>query len=100
VQEAEDLMNRGVRGSGQGFDAKSMGRLGAHGFIPTHNVPEHQRRDAMLKVCAPNQPAVGALRRMDHRLPQSWTDLLVANGKASASWLVLCCSVLPHVDGC
>ena len=50
AQEAEDLMDRGIKGSGQGFDAKSAGRLGAHGFIPTHNVPEHKRRDAMLKV--------------------------------------------------
>ena len=45
-------MDRGIKGSGQGFDAKCVGRLGAHGFIPTHNVPEHQRRDAMLKVCS------------------------------------------------
>lgn len=51
MQEVENLMDRGIKGSGQGFDAKSMGRIGAHGFIPTHNVPEHQRRDAMLKVC-------------------------------------------------
>ncbi len=50
TQEAEDLIDRGIKGSGQGFDAKSLGRLGAHSFIPTHNVPEHQRRDAMLKV--------------------------------------------------
>lgn len=48
--EAEDLMDRGISGSGQGFDAPSAGRLGSHAFIPTHNPPEHRMADAIRKV--------------------------------------------------
>lgn len=49
--EAEDLMDRGITGSGQGFDAPSAGRLGSHAFIPLHNPPEHKMGDVMRKVC-------------------------------------------------
>lgn len=48
--EAEDLMDRGISGSGQGFDAPSAGRLGSHAFIPIHNPPEHRMADAIRKV--------------------------------------------------
>ncbi len=76
-------MDRGIKGSGQGFDAKSVGRLGAHGFIPTHNVPEHKRRDAMLKVRM-------ILRQLlDHalKLLQDYDALLrVANDDCAAYW--------------
>ena len=72
AQEAEDLMDRGIKGSGQGFDAKSMGRIGAHGFIPTHNVPQHQRRDAMLKV------------RVTRRLALQWHGRLLHLADGSA----------------
>lgn len=43
-------MDRGISGSGQGFDAPSAGRLGSHAFIPLHNPPEHKMADAMRKV--------------------------------------------------
>ncbi|KIY97197.1 DNA damage response protein WSS1 [Monoraphidium neglectum] len=48
--EAEELMAKGVSGTGQGFDAASVGRLGQYSFIPTHNPPEYKKRDAVLKV--------------------------------------------------
>ena len=43
-------MAKGISGSGQGFDAASRGRLGSHSFIPTHNPPETQLKNVMLKV--------------------------------------------------
>lgn len=48
--ECEDLIARGVSGSGAGFDAASAGRLGSHAFIPTHNPPAHRLRQVALKV--------------------------------------------------
>jgi hypothetical protein len=42
--------SQGVSGTGQGFDAASVGRLGQYSFIPTHNPPEYKKRDAVLKV--------------------------------------------------
>ena len=63
-------MDRGIKGSGQGFDAKSAGRLGAHGFIPTHNVPEHQRRAAMLKVRVARRSSDRALLQERHARPR------------------------------
>jgi hypothetical protein len=48
--EAEDLMDRGISGSGQGFDAPSAGRLGSHAFIPIHNPPSDKMADAIRKV--------------------------------------------------
>jgi hypothetical protein len=48
--EAEELRDKGITGTGEGFDAPSAGRLGAHGFIPTHNPPEHKKADAIRKV--------------------------------------------------
>jgi hypothetical protein len=49
-EEAEDLMDKGIGGSGQGFDAASVGRLGSYSFIPQHNPPSHKKRDAILQV--------------------------------------------------
>ena len=48
--EVEDLMDRGISGSGSGFEGPSAGRLGSHGFIPMHNPPEHKAREIALKV--------------------------------------------------
>ena len=48
--ECEELMAKGVGGTGIGFDAPSMGRLGSHGWIPTHNPPEGHLRDHARKV--------------------------------------------------
>jgi DNA-dependent metalloprotease WSS1 len=52
TQECEDLVARGVCGTGTGFDGPSMGRLGAHAPIPKHNPPEHAMKAAQLK-CVP-----------------------------------------------
>ena len=43
-------MDRGVSGSGTGFDGPSAGRLGSHAFIPSHNPTAAAARDVMLKV--------------------------------------------------
>lgn len=43
-------MDRGISGSGQGFDAPSAGRLGSHAFIPIHNPPSHKMADFIRKV--------------------------------------------------
>lgn len=48
--EAEELMDKGITGSGAGFDAPSAGRLGSHAFIPIHNPPEHRMAEAVRKV--------------------------------------------------
>lgn len=45
-----DLLARGISGTGQGFDAPSVGRLGSHGFIPQHNPEPGRMRDAVLRV--------------------------------------------------
>lgn len=43
-------MEKGITGSGAGFDAPSMGRLGGRGPVPSHNPPAHQLKNAALKV--------------------------------------------------
>ena len=43
-------MDKGIKGSGQGFDAASAGRLGSHSFIVQHNPSEGRLRDVMLQV--------------------------------------------------
>lgn len=53
VQECEGFMAKGITGSGAGFDAPSMGRLGGRGPVPTHNPPAHQLKSAALKVPSP-----------------------------------------------
>ena len=44
------LQPQGIVGTGQGFDAASVGRLGQFSFIPQHNPPEHRKRDVALQV--------------------------------------------------
>ncbi len=44
-------MAKGIAGSGAGFDAPSVGRLGGRGPVPTHNPPSHQLKSLALKVC-------------------------------------------------
>lgn len=43
-------MAKGIVGSGTGFDAASVGRLGGRGPVPIHNPPTHQMKSAALKV--------------------------------------------------
>lgn len=53
--ECEDLEDRGISGSGTGFDGPSAGRLGAHSaFVPTHNPKGNHPgavRSVLLQVC-------------------------------------------------
>ena len=44
-------MAKGIAGSGAGFDAPSVGRLGGRGPVPIHNPPSHQLKSLALKVC-------------------------------------------------
>lgn len=48
-EEAEALMDKGIHGCGS-FDGPSVGRLGSHGWIGSHNPPEAQLGDAIRKV--------------------------------------------------
>lgn len=50
--ECEELMAKGITGTGQGFDGPSAGRLGSHSFIPTHNPDPRKLRNHILKVLA------------------------------------------------
>lgn len=50
MQECEGFMAKGISGSGAGFDAPSMGRLGGRGPVPTHNPPARQLKSIALKV--------------------------------------------------
>ncbi|KAL3146079.1 hypothetical protein ABBQ38_015428 [Trebouxia sp. C0009 RCD-2024] len=50
VQECEGFMAKGITGSGAGFDAPSMGRLGGRGPVPIHNPPAHKLKSAALKA--------------------------------------------------
>ena len=43
-------MDRGISGSGAGFEGPSAGRLGSHGFVPVHNPPERRAREVALRV--------------------------------------------------
>ena len=52
TKECEELMGKGITGTGIGFDGPSMGRLGAHSWIPTHNPPPEALRDAQLKYAS------------------------------------------------
>lgn len=49
-QEVEDLMDKGISGSGVGFDAPSVGRLGGRGPVPVHNPDPRKLRDVAVKV--------------------------------------------------
>ena len=44
-------MAKGIAGSGAGFDAPSVGRLGGRGPVSIHNPPSHQLKSLALKVC-------------------------------------------------
>ncbi|MEW5307611.1 MAG: hypothetical protein WDW36_009991 [Sanguina aurantia] len=48
--ECEELMAKGVSGTGVGFDAPSVGRLGSHGPIPAHNPAPSALRTHMVKA--------------------------------------------------
>ena len=47
-------MDRGVAGTGAGFDAKSMGRLGGRGPLPIHNPDPRKLRE--VAVMGPPPP--------------------------------------------
>jgi DNA-dependent metalloprotease WSS1 len=49
TRECEELMAKGVSGTGVGFDGPSMGRLGGHSWMPTHNPPIESIRTIQLK---------------------------------------------------
>ncbi|KAG2424072.1 hypothetical protein HYH02_015228 [Chlamydomonas schloesseri] len=48
--ECEELMAKGVGGTGVGFDGPSCGRLGSHSFIPQHNPHPASLRDVALRA--------------------------------------------------
>lgn len=50
AQECEGFMAKGIAGSGAGFDAASVGKLGGRGPVPVHNPPAHQMKSQALKV--------------------------------------------------
>eukprot|EP00198_Chlamydomonas_reinhardtii_P010778 XP_001700115.1 predicted protein [Chlamydomonas reinhardtii] len=50
--ECEELMAKGVGGTGVGFDGPSCGRLGSHAFIPQHNPHPASLRDVALRGAA------------------------------------------------
>lgn len=56
--ECEELMAQGVSGTGVGFDAPSVGRLGSHGSFPTHNPAPSALRSHMVKVRFGAKPAL------------------------------------------
>ncbi|KAK9861861.1 hypothetical protein WJX84_005300 [Apatococcus fuscideae] len=84
TEECETLMAKGISGTGQGFDAASKGRLGSHAFIPTHNPPETQLKNVMLKAAearAKQQAVMSAgPRRLggSMRLPQNLSPAMAA----------------------
>lgn len=49
TKECEEFMAKGVTGTGSGFDGPSMGRLGAHSWIPQHNLDPAAMKAAQLK---------------------------------------------------
>ena len=52
TKECEDFMARGIAGTGIGFDGPSVGRLGAHGFMPVHNGSEEAMKRAQIRYVA------------------------------------------------
>eukprot|EP00891_Asterochloris_glomerata_P008606 jgi/Astpho2/8606/gw1.00126.49.1_t len=48
--ECQEFVSKGIAGTGVGFDAPSVGKLGGRGPIAVHNPGLHQLRDVMLKV--------------------------------------------------
>ena len=49
MQELEDFMAKGITGTGEGFDARSVGRLGGSGF-GAHNPSPTELRSKMVQV--------------------------------------------------
>ena len=49
MQELEDFMAKGITGTGEGFDAPSVGRLGGSGF-GAHNPSPTELRSKMVQV--------------------------------------------------
>lgn len=49
-EEVEDLMDKGISGSGVGFDAPPVGRLGGRGPVPVHNPDPRKLRDVAVKA--------------------------------------------------
>eukprot|EP00232_Nephroselmis_pyriformis_P011873 CAMPEP_0182897128 /NCGR_PEP_ID=MMETSP0034_2-20130328/26705_1 /TAXON_ID=156128 /ORGANISM="Nephroselmis pyriformis, Strain CCMP717" /LENGTH=197 /DNA_ID=CAMNT_0025031029 /DNA_START=63 /DNA_END=652 /DNA_ORIENTATION=+ len=58
--ECEEYMSKGITGSGVGFDAGSMGRLGGRGPVAIHNPPPEKLRAAAAEA-ALKRARAGAL---------------------------------------
>ena len=50
LQECQEFVSKGIAGTGVGFDAPSVGKLGGRGPVAIHNPGSDQLRDVMLKV--------------------------------------------------
>lgn len=64
TKECEELMAKGVSGTGIGFDGPSMGRLGAHSWIPTHNPAPEALHEIQLKYGPPFRTSTVQKARM------------------------------------
>jgi hypothetical protein len=49
-QELENLQDKGIEGSGAGFDARPAGRLGGRGPVLIHNPDPRRLREVAVKV--------------------------------------------------
>jgi hypothetical protein len=58
-QELESLQDKGIEGSGTGFDARPAGRLGGRGPVPIHNPDPRRLREVAVKV-----PACSLVKRL------------------------------------
>ena len=70
MQELEDYMAKGITGTGKGFDAPSVGRLGGSGF-GAHNPSPSELRSKMVQVSTDASHLVGT-HHTAHVLPPSW----------------------------
>ena len=57
MQELEEFMAKGITGTGEGFDAPSVGRLGGSGF-GSHNPSPTELRSKMVLVSSDASPVV------------------------------------------
>ncbi|GFH17048.1 WLM domain-containing protein, partial [Haematococcus lacustris] len=48
--ECDELMAKGITGSGAGFHGPSKGRLGSHAFVPLHNPPSTVLREVAARA--------------------------------------------------
>ncbi|KAJ9511375.1 hypothetical protein QJQ45_029812 [Haematococcus lacustris] len=48
--ECDELMAKGITGSGAGFHGPSKGRLGSHAFVPLHNPPSTALREVAARA--------------------------------------------------